>query len=257
MKAAKRFKDLLRRGHYSALLGKGVRVVQPPQTMSPPSQFATIAHSSRNSSGSRQPLHPAIPEESHDGADGLGVHNLPKGSPERMDSAVSGVSSDTNPSDRAETESTTVPSSQHSNVDPSQHQAHPNATATIRHMSSGSGKGHAHDPLTDEPLHLNIGVGTDSEDAGEEHSMLSDSPPATDFDVYEKAYQEELARIRTQQGHQATVYSTKRVDSSKALENDEFIIRGDPPEAQKKASKWGKILGHAKTERAASPAPAP
>ena len=95
------------------------------------------------------------------------------------------------------------------------------STPTGFHRSQG--KGHAHNPLEDM-LFLDVGAGESPEDyvPGELH-LVSESPGATDFDVYEKAYQEEVDRLIGQREQRPTLYLTRRVESIKKLRESEFI----------------------------------
>ncbi|TVY41940.1 Calcium/calmodulin-dependent protein kinase kinase [Lachnellula subtilissima] len=90
-------------------------------------------------------------------------------------------------------------------------------------------KGHAHDPLDSEPLYLGIGRG--DQDAPEimPWDLVAESPTAADFSIYETAYQQEIDRIRAAQGHTATVYLTRRVDSKKEYKQDKHMV--DAPSA--------------------------
>jgi [calcium/calmodulin-dependent protein kinase] kinase len=66
--------------------------------------------------------------------------------------------------------------------------------------------------LQSPPALLAIGSGGPDSEEHLSH-IVSESPPATDINVYEKAYHEEVERIREAQGHDATIYLTHRVDS--------------------------------------------
>lgn len=96
-------------------------------------------------------------------------------------------------------------------------------------------KGHAHNPLDAEPLYLGIGRG--DQDAAEltPQDLVAESPTAADFSIYETAYQQEVDRIRAAQGHTATVYLTRRVDSKKEYKQDKHMVDA-PSAAQVKSS---------------------
>lgn len=130
------------------------------------------------------------------------------------------------------------------------------------------GKGQAHDPLQDT-LFLHIGTGSDAIDSSNPDPdntslqppdgpiVVSESPSAVDIDVYERAYQDEIARILEAQkrreremgteesgggagegegvGREAgdgvagrmrrpTLYLTRRVEGIKAIRENEFIF---------------------------------
>jgi hypothetical protein len=82
-----------------------------------------------------------------------------------------------------------------------------------------SGKGQAHDPLDEDPLYLDVGPGGEDVHLEPSH-VVSESPPATDANVYETAYREEVERIRQKQGKNATVYLTRRVETQVGGDND-------------------------------------
>lgn len=113
------------------------------------------------------------------------------------------------------------------------------------------GRGQAHDPLEDT---LYLGVGTGSEEPAEPGSFAAvcDSPGATDFNVYEKAYQEEIDRIVAKQGEDKsrcpTLFLTRRVEHIKELRDNELLvdrIRNKVPEAANVAFK--KLVEQAKS----------
>lgn len=93
----------------------------------------------------------------------------------------------------------------------------------LHHEESGD-KGHAHDPLDEQPLFLGIGAGGDFLEAPPQ-DLVAESPTAAEFNIYDKAYQEEVERIRAAQGHTATVYLTRRVDSKKEYKADENMVQ--------------------------------
>jgi len=74
------------------------------------------------------------------------------------------------------------------------------------------GRGHAHDPLRDH-LYLDVGPHP-SEDNSPDQQTVSESPGAVDFDVFSKAYQEEVGHIREVQGEAVAIFSTRRMDKS-------------------------------------------
>ncbi|KAK3692401.1 kinase-like domain-containing protein [Podospora appendiculata] len=65
-------------------------------------------------------------------------------------------------------------------------------------LASGD-KGHAHEPTDVEPLHLGIGTGNMDDFSGYDKqsvNVVSDSPTAVDFDVYDRAFNAEVDRIK-------------------------------------------------------------
>ncbi|KAK6584576.1 hypothetical protein PZA11_002800 [Diplocarpon coronariae] len=110
-------------------------------------------------------------------------------------------------------------------------------SSTNVHKEESGDKGHAHDPLDEEPLYLGIGSGGhDSLEASPEN-IVAESPTAAEFNIYDRAYQEEVDRIRAAQGRTATVFLTRRVDSKIEYKVDENMVE---------APHKGDILGGAK-----------
>lgn len=85
-------------------------------------------------------------------------------------------------------------------------------------------KGQAHDP-TEEFYFL--AVGPEGGDKPPDPIAVSESPPATDIDIYEKAYHDEVERIRQSDGTPATLYLTRRVEGIKMYQDDEDLVGGD------------------------------
>lgn len=83
-------------------------------------------------------------------------------------------------------------------------------------------KGHAHNPLDENPLFLGIGIGHD--DPASPSEIVAESPAAAEFSIYDTAYAEEVERIRLAQGHETTVYLTRRVDSNAEYKADENMV---------------------------------
>ena len=151
--------------------------------------------------------------------------------------------------------------------------SHPPSSPESTRKDSGSvsARGQAHDPLADAPLVLGIGAGsfsgdsssagfsnlhphhpntldenaqqeTPEEDQGLYH-VISESPPATDINVYETAYHEEVERIRRNSSRNATIYLTRRVDAAaKDLASEQNVKEGEGG-AGGAASAWGKVRG--------------
>jgi calcium/calmodulin-dependent protein kinase kinase 2 len=90
-------------------------------------------------------------------------------------------------------------------------------------------RGHAHDPLDEEPLFLGIGSGDQDSLELPPQELVAESPTAAEFSIYETAYQQEVDRIREAQGHTATVYLTRRVNSKKEYKQDRHMV--DTPSA--------------------------
>lgn len=223
MKAVNKFKGLIDRKRptaFSGTLGKGIR---------------TIHTSYGSDATSAPPLHKSRSQDLHDrrivetalAAEGV-HHDI--GSPEtkeskqletnRMDSAVTVI--------------------YHPNREDSQDQHHhkgkkassdETADRPELHSDSSGEKGHAHDPLGEAPLFLGIGSGGQGDLDAPPEDVVAESPTAADFNIYDTAYQEEAERIRATQGHEATVYLTRRVDSKKEYNADKHMINA-PKQSQ-------------------------
>ncbi|KXL43885.1 hypothetical protein M433DRAFT_68991 [Acidomyces richmondensis BFW] len=103
-------------------------------------------------------------------------------------------------------------------------------------------KGHAHDPLTDT-LFLSIGADPSAHDNAQDSSLdvggeqadggnvlryvVSESPQATEENIYEQAYQKEMKRIMHQRGEDdARIYLNRRVEHREDLRRHNSIIDG-------------------------------
>ena len=113
------------------------------------------------------------------------------------------------------------------------------------------GRGQAHDPLEDT-LYLGIGSGATEPLEPGSFAAVSESPSATDFNVYERAYQEEIDRIVAKEhGDKSrcpTLFLTRRVEHIKELRDNELLvdhIRNRVPEAANVAFK--KLVEQAKS----------
>lgn len=75
-------------------------------------------------------------------------------------------------------------------------------------------KGRAHDPL-DDRLFLHIGANPQNEASQSDNTfILSESPPAAGFHIFEEAYNEEVHDIMRRRRHHTTVYLTRRVEDA-------------------------------------------
>jgi calcium/calmodulin-dependent protein kinase kinase 2 len=215
MRAVKQFKNLIfkKRSHLTdGILGGEIRIVHPPRAMTPPGGSSGSCRSRSPDMEDRQPVERTQSSRGEHGD--VNVSDFARPSPRRMDSAVAmaddEMSDGFKTSDARGSSGDTVPS-------PSENSTGPNPVAHERMRDSG--KEHAHDLLAEDPLCLNVGPG--GEDAHLEPShVVSESPPATDINVYETAYREEVERIRKRRGKGATVYLTRRVDNQAGGESD-------------------------------------
>ncbi|CAD6439970.1 a4ccfe54-a8b9-48c1-9c45-5ec304feb66f [Sclerotinia trifoliorum] len=217
MKAVKKFKAKLeqRRPHaISETLGKGIRVLHPSLGMG--EQNESALHRSKSSDlEDRRIIEGALAAEGvhHDGtypsADGT------RTIASRMDSS-STIVADEEPIGKIYS---------HQKIEKSDSSDSIARHLGLREQHSGD-KGHAHDPLDEQPLYLGIGAGVsgnDSLDAPAEE-LIAESPTAAEFSIYDTAYQQEVERIRAAKGQATTVYLTRRVDHKKEYKADRYMI---------------------------------
>jgi len=246
MKAVKKFKKIAlekRPELMEGILGRGVRIVRPPASIDkkgdPPLQ-----HSRSMDLSDRRAIESALASE--------GVHrdidlqefktSLPL--VDRLDTAVTHTDK---PSKQA----------QHTHKESRHHSCKPvteGITPVVPSLPKGEStreKGHAHDPMDEEPLFLGIGSGGHALTPSvtpPPQDVIADSPTAAEFNIYDTAYQNEVERIRSAQGHQATVYLTRRVDSKKEYRADENMINA--PKASEVAGQphagWKALIDNAR-----------
>jgi [calcium/calmodulin-dependent protein kinase] kinase len=218
MKAVKRFKGLLekkRPAAFSDTLGHGIRTLRAGLGADGSSEPSL--HKSRSVDiDDRRKVESALATEGvHHDIDSPDPTDSKHPVANRMDSNVTMFS--------AESRSSTQ--DDHHKLDSGHNHERPEL-----HSESSGEKGHAHDPLDGSPLFLGIGNGgKDHLDAPLEE-LVAESPTAAEFNIYDTAYQEEVERIRSAQGHKATVYLTRRVDSKKEYKADENMIEAPKQE---------------------------
>lgn len=228
MKAVKKFKQKIahkRPSRIDGILGRDARLVAPPLTID--TYQKSSVHKSRSvDTHDRRNLEQALVSE--------GVHrgidvNFEDSPPDRSDAAV--TFSPATPSKRKS--SNQASSSDHNpasptslrralNARPQEHRALPNAQTWPIAKPNDHGKGHAHDPLED---HRFVGIGTGADYQPSDPPVVSESPPAAEMSIYEKAYREQVEHIRAKQGHSATLFLTRRVDKAPEFLEDQNLIR--------------------------------
>ena len=251
MKAVKRFKNIISHKRPSGLqgiLGKDTRIVQPPLSMSTPEKPPFFHRTRSVDSHDRRPIEQGLVAE--------GVHRdidldgYEKSLPDREDAAI--VYSPTRPSRHDSGQSPSSPTNSRRILD-AQPQAHRPLVhaATAPMPASHGGRGHAHDPLSD---HLYIGIGTGGNSRTPSPPCVSESPPAADANIYEKAYDMEIQRLRAANGRASTLFLTRRVERNEEYQKDErFMIvkgNGDSGEGTKAKSGFARVLEEARMKAA-------
>ncbi len=214
----KKFKDLLpdtnRPEIMEDILGEPAHLVQPPLSIDSLDESPRLLRRTRSAdSDERRPFEQVLVAE--------GVHH---------DVDVSRFNNALKPDEKS-TESERKNGSQVPGTHQSPKLDHPHVpsprttTSSTDHNSSntthGHGKGHAHDPLSDQ-LFLAVGPGgVDGEASPPDPPIVSESPPTAGINIYEDAYHKEVERIRRLHGEQATTYLTWRVESEEEQAQDE------------------------------------
>ena len=255
MKAVKRFKNIISHKRPSGLqgiLGKDTRMVQPPLSMSKPER-PPLSHKTRSvDSHDRRPIEQGLVAE--------GVHReidldgYEKSLPDREDAAIAYSSKTPTKrlSGRDSGQATSSPISNKRTLD-----AHPQEHRPLIHAATApmpgphGGKGHAHDPLSD---HLYLGLGPGDSSRTPSPPCVSESPPAADINIYEKAYDMEIQRLRAANGRAATLFLTRRVEENEEYQKDErfMIVRGNgnSGEGSKAKSGFARVLEEARMRAA-------
>lgn len=249
MKAAKKFRQLISRrrpARMDGILGRDTRLVQPPLSMD--DYHKPPLHKSRSvDADDRRNLEQALVAE--------GVHrnidvDFDEAPPDRGDANV--TFSPTTPSKRKSSHSITSPRREPSNptsprrsinANPQEHRPPANAPTWPIVKPDDHGKGHAHDPREDHPF-VGIGPGGDYQPNGT--LVVSESPPTSDVDIYETAYQEQVERIRARQGRSATLFLTRRVERNPEFWKDGDLIRSQSADTSSEPSGITKMLEAAK-----------
>ncbi|MCJ1307564.1 hypothetical protein MMC25_001211 [Agyrium rufum] len=252
MKAVKKFKSLLANKRpylMSSILGRDIRIVQAPLNID--SEVRPRAQKTRSlDTFNRRAVESALVTEGvHRNIDDDDGGNNPMNRPflQRNDTAVAmGPPQKRHDSGDNKTKSGPDDFPRDLHAKPSDHKSTSStstsdaAAAAAPHFSPpqkshtfgpGPGsssehhKGQAHNPL-DEYLFLD--VGPFSSDQPPDPPAVSESPHAAEDDIYEKAYHEEIERIRSNSGREGTtLYLTRRVDGKKEYEEDEGLIGVD------------------------------
>ena len=245
MRAVRKFKSLLtRRRPYllDSIFGKGARLVQPPLSMDRQASEDLHTHHKARSvdTHDRRPVEQALVRE--------GVHRkldsrvFEKEVPDREDGAVlkmpvkrkSGSQDHGGGGDEGKNSSNKREISAH----PEAHRADGGPHPWEIGGQKDEHKGHAHDPL-DEFYFLAVGPDGNS-DKPPDPPIVSESPPAAEGDIYERAYHEEVERIRKSEGRDKMLYLTRRVEGKKEYQRDENMVGMD--DARQEPSGLKKVL---------------
>lgn len=256
MKAVNRFKtvvDKKRPELVNSIFGHAAKYVKPPLSMSNDELHTAAALHDPASEPKDKDVMAAQRQFLADG-DALGAElaakldKLPKylrnalfaESKHAPQAAASTVSEQASPAllPRAEPVSSTtmpMPPLEHSQSDPTSNVSGPQTRHTMPH----AGKGQAHDPLEDHLfLYIGQGPGEGGDETTNEPDELSEegppvvceSPPATDFNVYERAYEEQVDSIRRERGRQSQIYLTRRVESKMRDRLDRWSLSAESHE---------------------------
>ena len=250
MKAVKKFKGLLaRRRPYllDSILGRDTRIVQPPLSMVE-SERKPKHHKTRSvDTHDRRRIEQTLAAE--------GIHRehdselISQAPPDRADSAV--VTGPLKRKTGSYDKKGDVHSSpkRESRANPEAHRSDRGPHSREVEEGKDTGKGHAHDPL-EEYWFLQVGPG--GKDDPPDPPAVSESPPAAEINIYETAYHEEVERIRSKQGKEATLYLTRRVDNKKEYLEDENMVGIDTDHTAAPPSGFAKLLQKAKDKGASA-----
>lgn len=240
MRAVRRFKRLLhrRRPHLmEGIFGRDSRLVTPPNTY----QNADVREARSSDAHDRRPFEKAMARE--------GVHRdvnvtddwekLPLGVDKLVkvtDSTATGASGTPARQSSSGDASRENPVSQ-----PEKHRTAPPRSFTFPAVDHA--KGHAHNPLLDT-LYLSIGPDVNANLVSDpEHMVVSESPPAVELDIYEQAYQDEMARIKAQKGKSASMYLTRFVEHRDDLREIQGVLDRPKAAAKRATEKMGDLMG--------------
>lgn len=217
MKAVKRFKCLVdqkRPALLSGSLGKGVRTLRALDPTSIDGPALPPLHKSKSVDlEDRRTVEGALAAEGVHHDEATTAVDAPRPMISRMDQSTTVVD---------------IPSSRQKNtarnIDPRIEHENSEELEELRRQDSSGEKGHAHDPLNEAPLFLGIGTGANDISGAPPQELVAESPTAAEFSIYDTAYQNEVDRIRAAQGHEATIYLTRRVDSKQKFKADENMV---------------------------------
>lgn len=251
MKAVKRFKQAIQHkrppGMNEILGNDTTRMVQPPLSMFAPSK-PPLYHKTRSDDGSnRRPVEQALATE--------GVHRdidteiIDKHLSERQDTDItySPIKRSSTQQSNDQGDSTSNNAGRNLHANPQDHKPHHAATEPVPIDSDHHGKGHARDPLSE---HCYLGLGPGGSSRPPSPAAVSESPPATEPNIYESAYDQEIRRLRSLPGRSTSLFLTRRVSHKEEYRQDNDLIRGKSHDEAKSKSGLAKILEQAKVKAA-------
>jgi calcium/calmodulin-dependent protein kinase kinase 2 len=122
----------------------------------------------------------------------------------------------------------------------------------VRGATSSGDKGHAHDLTETEPMFLGIGAGghDDFGNATREQGIVADSPTAVDFNVYDRAFEAEVDRIKRSSSKRkptGNMFLTRHVKQKDQFKEDKAIVNesnkiGDDAKKDEKEEGKGRNL---------------
>ena len=250
MKAVKRFKRAIQHKRppgVNDILGKDTRMVQPPLSMSTPSKPPLYHKTKSDDASDRRPIEQALAKE--------GVHrdidteNIKKQLPERQDTGIA-----YSPMKRSSTQQSDEQGSPTSNnakrnlhANPQDHKSHHAATEPVPIDFDHHGKGQARDPLSE---HRYLGLGPGGSSRPPSPATVSESPPATEPNIYESAYDQEIRRLRSLPRRSTSLFLTRRVSHKEEYRQDDDLIRGKSHDEAKPKSGLARVLEQAKLKTA-------
>lgn len=136
--------------------------------------------------------------------------------------------------------------------DPDFHPVSVGASRAHTFPANDHAKGHAHDPLMDT-IFLSIGAHNDEQDEQADESVMStivsESPPGFDGNIYEQAYQEEMKRIIEHKGQSASIYLTRRVEHNDDIRSHSNVLDSSKNVVQGLASHFGGMVLKSDTKK--------
>ncbi|KAI6082891.1 Pkinase-domain-containing protein [Hypoxylon rubiginosum] len=118
------------------------------------------------------------------------------------------------------------------------------------HPGPSSPRGQAHDPTDRSPLFLGIGTGGRDDFASSElpADIVSDSPTGIEFDVYDRAFETEIKRIRSdkKKGGRAKTYLTRFVgeqEMDKYAGDDNMVVEAGRSLASSAKAQGSEAIG--------------